>query len=125
MQDPTQDGPPSAAPGALTVISCVLVALAIVAQLAFAISWFLLMQRINFAPSTPSVEQTIPHMRHGATVFITPRDQSLLTWLPTGGAFFGIAIFALALLARIAWERDKRTVLAYGATNEKTGPKGC
>lgn len=36
------------------------------------------------------------------TVFITPLDDSLLTWLPLGGPFFALALFPLVLWARIA-----------------------
>ena len=95
MDKTSFDGSRATAPGmALLGFFVIALALAFAGLVSCGISWFLLMERINHAPSKPSVEQTVPIMRHGMTVFIRPLDNSLLTWLSRGGAFFGVAVFA-------------------------------
>jgi hypothetical protein len=91
----------------MALIRILLIALAFAGEVTCAISWFLLMGRIISAPRRPSVEQTVAYMNHGTFVFITPLDDSLLTWLPRIGMFFGVALFALVLWARIAWAKKR------------------
>lgn len=92
----------------LVIIRISLLAAAFLGMLGCAAAWFLLLERLNHAPRTPSAEQTIPIVRHGGTVFITPLHDALLAWLPAGGAFFGVAIFAASLWVRIASARETK-----------------
>lgn len=79
-----------------------LLAAAFIGMVGCAAAWFLLMMRIGEAPRVPTTEQTIAYLRHGETVYLTPLDDALLSWLPSAGLFLGVAIFALSVWIKIA-----------------------
>ena len=71
----------------------VLFGLVVACLLACVLTWFVLLTKICSNPrqAKPATQNTIPYSCHGATVFITPREQDLLDWLgPVGSVFLAL-----------------------------------
>lgn len=89
------------------VVPSLLLAFAVAAMVVCTVVWFVVMTRISAAPAKPTPEHTVPYNRHGQTVFITPFDEDVRTWLPVAGGILGPAVFGFGFWARFAWAKQQ------------------